>query len=521
MLVAFVFVASCSSSQYDAKRNSESYKTMEEASPEAYDGEAVSDEPITDVPPEDFNTEEYDKINENPFLGVINNPVSTFGVDVDGAAYSNVRRFLNQNQLPPPDAVRMEELINYFDYTYPQPTDEHPFSVNLEMADCPWNKAHKLMLIGLKGKETPLTSIPPANLVFLLDVSGSMDSPEKLPLLKQSLKILMEQMRPTDRIAIVVYAGAAGLVLPSTPVTEKNKIIRAFDDLQAGGSTAGGEGIVLAYKVARENFIQGGNNRVILATDGDFNIGASSDADMERLIEEKRKDGVFLTVLGFGMGNYKDSKMEKLSNAGNGNYAYIDNILEAKKTLGYEMWRTLYTIAKDVKIQIEFNPSQVKGYRLIGYENRMLRREDFNDDTKDAGDIGAGHTVTALYEIIPAGSSEKINGVDDLEYQKSDIVKSDNLMTLKLRYKTPEGSESKLITKRVTEKEIWVSATSDNFKFASSVTQFGLLLRNSEHKADASWENAMQLAIQAKGEDKFGLRNEYIRLVEVAEALSK
>lgn len=522
-ILLMLLIAACGTKhQYDARKDMATEKRYyEEEAVEALDEGIPVEKNEGDIVEENFNTEEYDKIVENPFLAVINNPVSTFGVDVDKASYSNVRRFLNQNEMPPPDAVRLEELINYFDYSYPQPTDEHPFSVNIEMSDCPWSNTHKLLLIGLKGKETPVADIPPANLVFLLDVSGSMDSPEKLPLLKKALKILLDELRPSDKISIAVYAGAAGLVLPATEAENKREIINAFDKLQAGGSTAGGEGIELAYKVAKENFIQGGNNRVILATDGDFNIGPSSDAAMERLIEEKRKEGIFLTVLGFGMGNYKDAKMEKLSNAGNGNYAYIDNILEAKKVLGYEMWRTLYTIAKDVKMQIEFNPAVVKGYRLIGYENRTLRREDFNDDTKDAGDIGAGHTVTALYEIIPAGSSEKIGDVDELEYQKTEVVKSANMMTLKLRYKAPDEDVSKLMIHKVKEDDIFTESTSQNFTFASSIAQFGLLLRDSEYKANSSWESALNLAREAKGEDKFGLRSEYIRLIQIAEALDE
>ena len=481
--------------------------------------EPIQDKLDDDVDQPEFNTEEYDRINENPFLSPLHNPLSTFAVDVDKAAYSNMRRFLNHNEMPPPDAIRLEELINYFEYTYPQPDDDHPFSISSEMGKCFWNEKHSLISIGLKGRETALNEIPPANLVFLLDVSGSMDSPEKLPLLKKALKVLLDELRPTDKVAITVYAGAAGLVLPSTQCLYKDKIIDAFDDLQAGGSTAGGEGIVLAYKIAKENFIKGGNNRIILATDGDFNIGASSDAEMERLIELKRDEGVFLTVLGFGMGNYKDSKMEKLSNIGNGNYAYIDNILEAKKVLGYEMWRTLYAIAKDVKIQIEFNPAKVKAYRLIGYENRMLRSEDFNDDTKDAGEIGAGHTVTALYEIIPAGADEEVPGIDELEYQQTQVKKSDNLMTLKLRYKHPDKNTSILMERRITQSEIFTDQVSQNFRFASSVAEFGLLLRGSKHKANANYNQVLELANNAKGEDTFGYRAEFIHMVKTAEAL--
>ena len=464
-----------------------------------------------------FNTESYDKIDENTFKLVLENPVSTFSVDVDRAAYANVRRFLNDNSLPPVDAVRIEELINYFDYDYAQPTDEHPFAVHMEMGACPWNEEHHLVSIGLQGKEIEVQNLPASNLVFLIDVSGSMGwDANKLPLLKQAFKILIQELRPEDRVAMVVYAGAAGCVLQSTPGDRKQTIISALDRLEAGGSTAGGEGIRLAYEIAKKNYIPGGNNRVILATDGDFNVGESSDAAMERLIEDKRDEGVFLTVLGFGMGNYKDSKMEKLSNAGNGNYAYIDNILEAKKVLGKEMWGTLYTIAKDVKIQIEFNPAHVKAYRLVGYENRLLNREDFNDDTKDAGDIGSGHTVTALYEIIPAGSDEEINGSDELEYQNVTLNTSPNLMTLKLRYKKPDEDKSQLIVHRIREKDIKEEELSDNFTFAAAVAEFGMLLRDSEFKANSSYDHVMEAARSARGEDEEGYRIEFIRLVETA-----
>ncbi len=467
------------------------------------------------------NTESYNKINENIFKEVVNNPLSTFSIDVDRASYSNVRRFLNGNQMPYKDAVRIEEMINYFDYDYPQPDNGDPFSVNLELGNCPWNEKHKLMMIGIQGEEITTESIPAGNIVFLIDVSGSMSSANKLPLLKQAFKILVSNLRPEDKVAIVVYAGAAGCVLESTSGKDKNKIIGALDRLNAGGSTAGGAGIKLAYKIAKENYIPGGNNRVILATDGDFNIGASSDGEMTRLIEEKRNDGVFLSILGFGMGNYKDSKMEQISNAGNGNYAYIDNIMEAKKVFGEELWGTLYTIAKDVKIQIEFNPAKVKAYRLIGYENRILNKEDFNDDKKDAGDIGSGHTVTALYELVLAGSNEKISDVDPLEYQKANVVNSSNLMTLKLRYKNPEESTSKLIVKRVNTNEMSEGNASDNFNFAVAVAEFGMLLRDSEYKKNSTYKNTLALAKQAKGNDKFGYRSEFIKLVETAELLSK
>lgn len=475
----------------------------------------------TDTDTVEFNTEEYDRIYENPFVSPTAYPLSTFSVDVDRAAYANVRRYLNDNMLPPPDAVRIEELVNYFDYDYPQPTGEHPFSVNLELGQCPWHDGHYLVSIGLKGKEVDVSSMPPSNLVFLLDVSGSMDEPNKLPLLKQSFKLLMENLHAEDRVAIVVYAGAAGLVLPSTPCSQKDKVISAFEGLEAGGSTAGGEGINLAYKIAQDNFIKNGNNRVILATDGDFNVGESSDGALERLIEKKREAGVFLTVLGFGMGNYKDSKMEKLSNLGNGNYAYIDNILEAKKVLGKEIWGTLYTIAKDVKIQVEFNPAQVKGYRLIGYENRMLNQEDFEDDTKDAGDIGSGHTVTAIYEIIPAGSAEEVKGAVDLKYQDRQTLPSDEMMTVKLRYKEPKGTKSKLIEKPVKESEIKSGQMSANFTWAAAITEFGLILRGSQYKAKASFAQVEQLAKSARGDDPEGYRAEFIRLLAIAQSLSK
>ncbi|OFX16859.1 MAG: hypothetical protein A2033_12550 [Bacteroidetes bacterium GWA2_31_9] len=465
-----------------------------------------------------FNTESYDVINENTFKNVVNDPLSTFSIDVDRASYSNIRRFLNQNQKPVKDAVRIEELINYFDYTYAQPTDGHPFSSTVEMDNCPWNEKHKLMLIGLKGENINENDIPASNLVFLIDVSGSMSDANKLPLLKQSFKYLVSNLRAKDKISIVVYAGAAGLVLEPTSGDQKEKINASLDLLQSGGSTAGGAGIELAYKTAKQNFILGGNNRVILATDGDFNIGSSSNAEMVRLIEEKRKDGVFLSILGFGMGNYKDSKMESISNAGNGNYAYIDNILEAKKVFGKELWGTLYTIAKDVKIQVEFNPSQVKSYRLIGYENRMLNKEDFNNDKKDAGEIGCGHTVTALYELILADSEENPNNVDPLEYQKTQVVNSKNVMTLKLRYKKPNEETSLLIEKRFKASDL---KATENIHFASSVAEFGMLLRDSEHKANASYNHVLTLAKNSKGTDTDGYRNDFIKMVEIAEMLGK
>lgn len=480
----------------------------------AYGSRRVSDRPIIQ-----HNTESYDVINENKFLSANYNPLSTFSIDVDRASYANTRRFLNGNTMPPKDAVRIEELINYFDYDYPQPSHEHPFSFNMEMSDCPWNNKHKLLHVGIKGKELKTNKIPASNLVFLVDVSGSMNSPNKLPLLKAAFKVLVDKLRPQDRVAIVVYAGAAGLVLESTPGSNKIKILGALGQLQAGGSTAGGAGIKLAYKVAKENFIRDGNNRIILATDGDFNIGASSNAAMVRLIEDKRDDGIFLTVLGFGMGNYKDAKMEQISNAGNGNYAYIDNILEAKKMLGKEIWGTLYTIAKDVKIQIEFNPNKIKAYRLVGYENRLLAKEDFNDDTKDAGEIGAGHCVTALYEVILASSDEEVASVDPLKYQSSKVVKSSELLTIKFRYKKPDGDKSILVTQALKEKDVKNTPVSNNFLFASAVAEFGMMLRDSEFKAQASYESLIKRAEQAKGKDADGYRSDFIKLAEIASLL--
>ncbi len=476
---------------------------------------------------DDFNTEDYDHINENKFLKAKDNPVSTFSIDVDAASYSNIRRILNQGQLPPAGAVRIEEMINYFKYDYPQPKNGQPFSINTEISTAPWNKDHKLVLIGLQGRKIPNESLPASNLVFLIDVSGSMMSPNKLPLVKASLKMLVDQLRQQDRVAIVVYAGAAGLVLKPTGGEEKTTIKDAIDNLEAGGSTAGGAGIRLAYKVAKENFVKGGNNRVILCTDGDFNVGESSDDAMERLIEEERKSGVFLSVLGYGVGNYKDNKMQKLADKGNGNHAYIDGISEAKKVLVNEFGGTLFTIAKDVKLQVEFNPAKVQGYRLIGYENRMLAREDFNDDKKDAGELGSGHTVTAMYEVIPAGiKTDLLKDVDPLKYQgkSSSPGKSshtDEILTVKFRYKAPDGDVSKLIEQPLKDNQIPLDKTSDNFRFATAVAEFGLLLRNSEFKSAASYDHVIKSARSARGKDEEGYRAEFVRLVESASMLAK
>jgi Ca-activated chloride channel homolog len=471
----------------------------------------------------DFNTEGYDRVNENPFLEVLKNPQSTFSIDVDTASYTNVRRFINSGMLPPPDAVRIEEMVNYFNYDYPQPTGNIPFSFNTEVTDSPWKPGNKLLLIGLQGVKISTEKLPPANLVFLVDVSGSMDQENKLPLLIKSFKLLVGQLRRQDTVAIVVYAGQAGLVLPATSGDHKQKILSALESLQAGGSTAGGEGIKLAYLIAGENFKKNGNNRVILATDGDFNVGASSDAEMERLIEQKRKDGVFISVLGFGMGNYKDSKMQKLADRGNGNYAYIDNLLEARKVLVSQFGGTLLTIAKDVKLQVEFNPAKVKSYRLIGYEKRMLRPEDFADDTKDAGELGSGHTVTALYEIVPADGTSATK--QELTYQTIQIKHGANtsseLATIRFRYKKPDGDSSSEIVRKIPSTAVTLSKAGENICFAAAVAEWGMLLRNSEHKGSASYAKILGMARSAKGIDLNGYRAEFIRLVEMAELLSK
>lgn len=469
-----------------------------------------------DYIPIDHNTEEYSPISENIFKDALANPLSTFSVDVDKASYANVRRFLTQSQKPYSDAVRIEELINYFDYNYPQPTNGHPFSVTLEADKCPWNEQNQLVLIGLKGENVNEEQIPPNNLVFLIDVSGSMNPANKLPLLKQAFKHLVNHLRPTDRVAIVVYAGSAGVVLESTPGTDKDKIAAAIEMLQAGGSTAGGAGIKLAYKIAQQNFIHGGNNRVILASDGDFNVGVSSTSEMKELIEEKRESGVYLTILGLGMGNYKDGRMKELSMAGNGNYAYIDNIMEAKKVFGTELWGTLYTIANDVKIQVEFNPAKVKEYRLIGYEKRMLNSEDFNNDKKDAGDIGCGHTVTALYEIVPADGNETNTSIDPLKYTQQTLTSSNELLTVKLRYKKPGESTSQLISQGLT---VGKTESTSNLQFASSVAEFGMLLRESEFKGTSSFANALTRAKTAKGNDEFGYKTDFIKMVEIADMI--
>ncbi len=470
--------------------------------------------------------DKYDLLVENSFRTVTDHPLSTFSIDVDTASYANVRRFLlSDRQLPPPDAVRIEEMVNYFQYDYAGPEDDVPFAAHIAVAGCPWAADHRLVRVGLKGKEFPREDRPPSNLVFLLDVSGSMQSDDKLPLLKKGMKMLAEEMRSIDRVAIVVYASAEGLVLPSTPGDQYDEIIAALDKLEAGGSTNGGAGIELAYRIAKENFIPEGVNRVLLCTDGDFNVGRTATGDLTRTVEEKAKSGVFLSVLGFGRGNLNDAMMESISNKGNGNYAYIDGETEAQKVLVREIGGTLITIAKDVKIQIEFNPARVAAYRLIGYENRILAAEDFNDDKKDAGEIGAGHTVTALYEIVPPGTEINVPEVDPLKYQpaiepKDNGPVSDELLTLKLRYKEPDGETSKLLEFPLVDTGSSFSEADSDFQFAAAVASFGMLLRGSEHKGTATYDAVLEIATSAKGSDVHGYRAEFLEIVRRAKAHS-
>ncbi|HEY6171369.1 MAG TPA: von Willebrand factor type A domain-containing protein [Candidatus Kapabacteria bacterium] len=471
---------------------------------------------------QDYNTEDYSSIAVNEFKSARENPLSTFSIDVDNASYSNVRRFIMQGSAPPKDAVRIEEMINYFAYDYPQPKSEHPFSINTEATVCPWDRTHQLVLVGLQGKDIPKENLPPSNLTFLIDVSGSMEGPTRIELVKKSMRLLVDQLREEDKVSIVVYAGAAGLVLPPTSGSDKKKILAALEELRTGGSTAGGAGIKLAYATARENYNKSGNNRVILCTDGDFNVGVSSDGELQRIIEKELESGVFLTVLGYGMGNYKDNKLETLADKGNGNYGYIDNLLEAQKMLVTQMGGTLNTIAKDVKIQIEFNPAKVKGYRLIGYENRLLAKEDFNNDKKDAGELGAGHTVTALYEIIPAGIANKyLDSVDALKYQSTVVNSSEELMTVKFRYKEPKDSVSKLITQPLKAADITTLTPSNNIKWAMAVAEFGQVLRDSKFKGNSTIQSAFTNAKAAKGKDDEGYRAEFIKLIEMYKTLDK
>lgn len=485
-------------------------------------GSQRSSSPLAPPAP-DFNTEAYSRVYENSFRETLQHPLSTFSIDVDTASYANVRRFLTGGSLPPPDAVRVEEMINYFGYDYPAPAGKEPFSFSTALSEAPWHPGHQLLLIGLQGKKIPLEQLPPANLVLLIDVSGSMADDNKLPLLVKSFKLLVDELRPVDTVSIVVYAGQAGMVLPPTSGREKEKIVAALDGLVADGSTAGGEGLKLAYAAAKKNFLPGGNNRIILATDGDFNVGASSEGELVRMIEEKRQEGVFLTVLGFGMGNFKDATMQKLADHGNGNYAYLDSLLEARKVLVSELGGTLFTIAKDVKLQVEFNPARVKAYRLIGYEKRLLSREDFADDGKDAGELGSGHTVTALYEIIPADGAPPV--ADGLIYQTSRVkegaARSPELATIKFRYQEPASQASREQAVTVPATLLGLSRAGDNIRFAAAVAQWGMLLSGSKHKGSASFTAVLDLARQSKGSDERGLRAEFIRLVELSELIAR
>ncbi len=467
-----------------------------------------------------MNTEEYDRIQENGFKSVADTPLSTFSIDVDPASYSNMRRFINRGELPPADAIRTEELVNYFSYDYPKPTGNDPVKITVEAGTCTWNTAHRLVRIGLKAKEIPTEQLPASNLVFLIDISGSMWGANRLDLVKSSLKLLVNNLRNKDKVAIVTYAGSAGVKLEATSGGDKQKIREAIDELTAGGSTAGGAGIHLAYQIAKKNFISDGNNRIILCSDGDFNVGVSSAEGLEQLIEKERKSGVHLTVLGYGMGNYKDKKIQVLAEKGNGNHAYIDNLQEANRVLVGEFGATLHTVAKDVKLQVEFNPSQVQAYRLIGYESRLLKDEDFNNDAKDAGDMGAGHTVTAFYEVIPAGvKNEYVGKVDDLKYQKKEKMTlkptgSDELLTVKLRYKAPDKDVSRKMELPFVDNK--GDSVSSDFRFASAVAMFGQLLRDSDFKGTADYDKVIKLAKQGVNNDERGYRREFIRLVEAA-----
>ena len=472
-----------------------------------------------------MNTEEYDRIQENGFKSVADTPLSTFSIDVDPASYSNMRRFINRGELPPADAIRTEELVNYFSYDYPKPTGNDPVKITVEAGTCTWNTAHRLVRIGLKAKEIPTEQLPASNLVFLIDISGSMWGANRLDLVKSSLKLLVNNLRNKDKVAIVTYAGSAGVKLEAISGGDKQKIREAIDELTAGGSTAGGAGIHLAYQIAKKNFISDGNNRIILCSDGDFNVGVSSAEGLEQLIEKERKSGVHLTVLGYGMGNYKDKKIQVLAEKGNGNHAYIDNLQEANRVLVGEFGATLHTVAKDVKLQVEFNPSQVQAYRLIGYESRLLKDEDFNNDAKDAGDMGAGHTVTAFYEVIPAGvKNEYVGKVDDLKYQKKEKMTlkptgSDELLTVKLRYKAPDKDVSRKMELPFVDNK--GDSVSSDFRFASAVAMFGQLLRDSDFKGTADYDKVIKLAKQGVNNDERGYRREFIRLVEAAKGLEK
>ena len=479
---------------------------------------------ILSSPPQQRNAETYKEIKENSFVAVAQQPVTTFSADVDRAAYANVRRIIGYGQIPPKDAVRIEEMVNYFDYDYPAPEEGSvsPLRVSPELAPAPWDPNHLLLRIGLQAKKIDLAQAPPSNIVFLIDVSGSMDEENKLPLLQSSFKLLLGQLRPDDKVAIVTYANGTKVALPSTSVKDKEKIIKALDNLYASGGTSGGRGIQLAYEQAQKSFIKNGNNRIILATDGDFNIGINNTTDLEKFIEKQRESGIYMSVLGFGMGNYRDDMAETIADKGNGNYAYIDNITEAKKVLVNELSGTLFAIAKDVKLQLEFNPKYVKEYKLIGYENRMLANEDFTNDKKDAGEIGAGHTVTALYELVP--SDGKV--AQSLRYQSQELNekgKGNELGFLKIRYKDPKVKDAKSV--EITEPLVFnkkaLKETSTDYRFAASVAEFGILLRDNSNKANATYGQVIELAEGAIGKDPEGYRKEFVRLVKSVKMLPK
>ena len=500
-----------------SESTSGNYAALSSSEKDVYLGESGNGDSVAAISENQYEVEE---IYENPFRSVNTSPLSTFSIDVDAASYSNVRGYLNRGEDPPAPAVRIEELVNYFSYAYPEPTGQHPFDFNTEVSDCPWNPEHRLVRVALQGKEVAIDNMPPSNLVFLIDVSGSMDSPDKLPLLKESFYALIDKLRPEDRVAIVAYAGEAGMVLPSTSGADKGAIRKAIDVLESGGSTAGGAGITMAYKIAKKFYQEGGNNRVILATDGDFNVGISDDNELVKLIESKRDEGIFLSVLGFGTGNYQDRKMEGLADNGNGNYYYVDNLREGKRILVSELGSTLYTIAKDVKLQIIFNPAKVQAYRLIGYENRVLAARDFDDDTKDAGELGAGHSVTAFYEVVPVGAEvgydvDHSNAADYQNEGEENVAFAGNdLMAARFRYKEPTASTSKLIEHHVSDNHRPITMATGEFKFAAAVAEWGMLLRGSGYGGKASFGQVAQLARAGLGEDRDGYRLEFLTLVE-------
>ena len=522
-LLGLLFMVACGGGDQSASgtayENSDSvyegYAEPTEAAEEEYNESVDMMREVDEETTTEFNTEEYAYIAENDFLSPATNPLSTFSIDVDNASYTNTRRYLEDGVKPPVGAVRSEEFINYFDYNYPVPAKKETFSVYTEVGDCPWNARTKLVHIGLKGYTVPIEELPPSNLVFLIDVSGSMEGPSKLPLLKKSFKMMVDRLNEKDRVSIVTYAGSGRVVLASTSCKHKDKIKNAIDNLESGGSTNGSGGIERAYDIAASNFLEEGNNRVILATDGDFNVGRSSDDEVTRLIEDKRDDDIFLTILGFGMGNYKDSKMESMADHGNGNYFYVDDLRESNRVLVNNLAGTLFTIAKDVKIQVEFNPALVKEYRLIGYENRIMNAEDFADDKKDAGELGAGHTVTAIYEIVPGKAKDA-----DLKFQNSSTKNSKDLLWVKLRYKQPRGTKSRLLEMPVDSKPLAWDDCSEDFKFSAAVAGFSLILRESKYINGFDYDDVLAICHDIVDINEMD-RVEFMQLVENAKMLSE